>query len=157
VLDRHDTIRDLLAKLAADMMGVPAHVEQHPPGILPDDRRPDIDYYDKRLVRQYLDVAIVTPYFRALPGSSALHRAGALIEREESNKRRKYHWLSLTPVVLSHLGRLGGGCQSLVKAFACGSSDKERSLTIDGCYQLLACALQRANVALLAAAGPLIL
>ncbi len=55
--------------------------------------------------------------------------------------------LSLTPVVLSHLGRLGGGCQSLVKALACGASDKERSIIIDQCYQLLVCALQRANVA----------
>ena len=156
VVGRHDALRDVLAGMITEHMGVPAHTEQRPPGDLPDERRPDIDYHDKRMVRQYLDVAVVTPHIRALPGDARLHRAGALIEREESNKRRKYHMLSLTPFVLSHLGRMGGGCQGIIKAFAGGLSDRERSSAIDGCYQHLAATLQRGNVALLAASAPLI-
>ena len=112
VVRRHDTVRDLFANMLTEMLGIPAHTEQHPPGELPDNRRPDVDYFDKNLVRQYLDIAVVTPHTRALPGSAAVHRQGALIEREESSKRRKYHTLGLTPVVMSHLGRFGGGSQS---------------------------------------------
>ena len=87
---RHDAIRDVQAGMITEHMGVPVHAEQRPPGDLPDERRPDIDYHDKRMVRQYLDVAVVTPHIRALPGDARLRRAGALIEREESNKIRKY-------------------------------------------------------------------
>ncbi|CAK0899064.1 unnamed protein product, partial [Prorocentrum cordatum] len=136
VVGRHDALRDVLAGMITEQV--------------------DIDYHDKRMVRQCLDVAVVTPHIRALPWDARLHRAGALIAREESNKRRKYHMLSLTPFVLSHLGRMGGGGQGRIKAFADGLSERERSSAIDGCYQHLAATLQRGSVALLAAAAPLI-
>ena len=59
-------------------------------------------------------------------------------------------------MVMSHLGRLGGGCQSVVKGLAYGLDESRMSVAIDACYQRLATALQRANVALLASAAPLI-
>ena len=71
------------------------HTEQHLPGVQPDDRHPDIDYVDYRNIRQYLDVEVVTPHPRALPGDAALHRAGSLIETGESFKRRRYSMVSL--------------------------------------------------------------
>ena len=59
-------------------------------------------------------------------------------------------------MVMSHLGRLGGGCQSVVKGLAYGLDERHRSIAIDACYQRLAATLQRANVELLASAAPLI-
>ena len=115
-----------------------------------------MDYYDSRMVRQYLDVEVVTPHARAQPGASSLRRPGALLEIEEGKKRRKYHTLRLTPAVLTHLGRIGCGLQSLVRGLGIGADDRARSGSISACYQTIACALQRENVKILAAAAPLL-
>ena len=51
-----------------------------------DARRPDISYLDHRGMRQWIDVAVVTPHARSLPGQAAMNRVGALCESMESMK-----------------------------------------------------------------------
>ena len=143
VVARHDQIRDTIAKIIGDLKGIPVHTEQRPPGDMPDDRRPDVDFVDDRLCRQFLDIEVVTPHAGSLSGSNASRRPGALIEKEEQSKRRKYSMLSLTPAVLAHLGRLGPGLQRFLRSLAAGAADEERSLTISDCYQTIACTPQR--------------
>jgi hypothetical protein len=58
--------------------------------------------------------------------------------------------------VLSHLGRFGAGCQSFFRAINSQVDDSARSASIEECYQTLGCEIQKANVALLEAAGPLL-
>ena len=156
VVARHDKIRDVVATLIHETLDVPVHTEQRPPGDQPDDRHPDVDYYDSRMVRQYLDVEVVTPHARAQPGASSLRRPGALLEIEEGKKRRKYDTLRLTPAVLTHLGRIGSGLQSFFRGLGIGADERARSDSISRCYQTIACALQRENVKILAAAAPLL-
>ena len=156
VVRRHNRIRDLLAKLIQEQIDATVHVEQHLPGMQPDESHPDIDYIDYRNLRQDLDTEIVTPHPRALPGDAALHRAGSLIETGESTKRRKYHMVSLLPAVMSHLGRFGTGFQSILKSVNRQKKDGERSAAILEMYQSIGAELQRANVAMLEAAGSLV-
>ena len=73
----------------------------------------------------------------------------------ESTKRRKYHMLSLTPAVMEHLGHMGKGLGTILKAIHKHADPYQRSKMIDTAYQTLAVTLQRANVTLLAAAGDL--
>ena len=85
-----------------------------------------------------------------------MHRAGSLIETGESFKRRKYSMVSLLPAVMSHLGRFGTGFQTILKSVNRQPKDGERSAAIVEMYQSIGAELQRANVALLQAAGPLV-
>ena len=155
VVRRHNRIRDLLAKLIQDRIDATVHIEQHLPGLQPDDRHPDVDFINYRNVRQYIDVEIVTPHPRALPGDAALHKAGSLIETGESTKRRKYSMVPLLPAVMSHLGRFGTGMQTIIKSVNRQPKDAERSAAIVEMYQAIGVEVQKANVAQLQAAGTL--
>ena len=73
----------------------------------------------------------------------------------EALKRRKYHGLSLTPAVMEHLGHMGKGLGTIIRAVHRHADPYERSRLVDTAYQSMAVALQRANVTLLAAAGEL--
>ena len=97
-----------------------------------------------------------TPHARALPGVGALHKKGALIEIAEGVKRRKYAHLTLVPFLCSHLGRFGKGVQTLMRLICRDVDEDQRSSSIDECYQTLGCEIQKANVALLEAAGTLL-
>ena len=73
----------------------------------------------------------------------------------EAFKRRKYHALSLTPAVMEHLGHIGKGLGTIIRAVHRHADPYERSRLVDMAYQSMAVGLQRANVTLLAAAGEL--
>ena len=148
---RHNRIRDLLHKLIQLVVAVMVNVEQHA-GQDADQRWPDIDFIDHNSRRHYIDVEITTPHSRALSGATSLHRAGTLIETEESKKRRKYPNVSLLPAVVSHLGRFGQGFQRILRTVNRQPDDFERSAAIAGMYQDIGAELQRANVVLLGSA-----
>ena len=131
------------------------HIEQHPAEVQDDARRPDICYIDHRGIRQWIDVAVVSPHPRSLPGQAALTRVGALCQSMEATKRRKYHMLSLYPAVMEHLGHMGQGICALIRSVTKNVDPYQRSQVVDAAYQTMATALQRANVTLLAAAGEL--
>jgi hypothetical protein len=155
VVRRHNKLRDTLAGILESVLDSTVHVEQHPPGMHEDARRPDICYIDYRGIRQWIDVSVVTPHPRSLPGRAAIARTGALCESMESTKRRKYHMLSLYPAVMEHLGHMGQGLCSLIRSVHQHSDPFQRAKMVDEAYQTMATDLQRANVTLLAAAGEL--
>ena len=66
------TIAVAEVQLAVPLLGV----EQHAPEVQDDARRPDISYVDHRGMRQWIDVAVVTPHPRSLPGQAALFQKG---------------------------------------------------------------------------------
>ena len=155
VIRRHNRLRYILADIISTALESSVHVEQHIPGVHEDNRRPDISYADHRGMRQWIDVAVVTPHERSLPGQATSSRVGALCESMEAVKRRKYHMLSLTPAVMEHLGHMGKGLCTIIRAVHRHADPFERSRMVDTAYQSMAVALQRANVTLLAAAGDL--
>jgi hypothetical protein len=106
-------------------------------------------------MRQWIDVAVVTPHPRILPGQAAMTRVGALCESMEATKRRKYNMLSIHPAVMEHLGHMGQGLCTVVRSVHKHADPSRRAQMIDAAYQTLAAALQRTNVTLLAAAGEL--
>ena len=112
VVRRHNKLRDKLASILEEVLGSTVHVEQHAADAHEDNRRPDPSYIDHRGMRQWVDVAVVTPHPRSLPGQATLVRVGALCESMESLKRRKYHMLSLMPGVMEHLVHQRPGCAS---------------------------------------------
>ena len=155
VVRRHNKERDTLAGILSRVLDTTVHVEQHAPEVQDDARRPDISYLDHRGMRQWIDVAVVTPHARSLPGQAAMNRIGALCESMESTKRRKYNMLSLQPAVMEHLGHMGQGLRTIIRSVHRHADPFRRAKLIDSAYQTLAAALQRSNVTLLAAAGEL--
>ena len=155
VIRRHNKLRDTLAAILSGVLETSVHVEQHAPEVQEDARRPDICYIDYRGMRQWIDVAVVTPHPRSLPGRAAMTRVGALCESMEAMKRRKYNMLSLFPAVMEHLGHMGQGMCTIIRSVHKHADPFRRTQMIDAAYQTLAAALQRANVTLLAAAGEL--
>ena len=155
VISRHNRIRDILARLVQGQVSSTVLTEQHT-GQDIDNRHPDISFQDHNGRRHHIDVEIVTTHPRSLVGTSTVQRAGALIETGEATKRRKYSHVSLLPAVMSHLGRFGEGFQSLVRTASRQPEDSQRSAAIAAMYQDIGAELQRANVVLLGAAGPLI-
>ena len=155
VVRRHNRLRYSLAGILSETLDGTVHVEQHAPGVHEDNRRPDISYLDHRGMRQWIDVAVVTPHERSLPGQATLNRTGALCESMEALKRRKYHALSLTPAVMEHLRPHKKGSGTIIRADHRHGDPYERSRLVDTAYQSTAVGLQRANVTLLAAAGDL--
>ena len=153
VVRRHNAERDCIAKELTNA-GIPhVSVEQTAPHDTTTALRPDICYHDSQSRAVFLDVEVMT---RHIHRNTASMRAGALIEQAEAVKRRKYAHLRLLPCVFSHLGRLGQGMQACIKS-ACQDSDLSvRSKYTVGSYQRIACTFQKGNVAILAAAGPLI-
>jgi len=145
-----------LAGLIEDRVQSTVHIEQHTPELVADARHPDIDFFDSQQRHKYIDIEVCTPHARSLPGAAALHKRGALIETAEGVKRRRYAHLALIPAVISHLGRFGSGCQSLFRLINRQVDESARSQSIEDCYQTLGCEIQKANVALLEAAGPLL-
>jgi len=156
VVKRHNRGRDCLAGLIEDRVQSTVHIEQHTPELVADARHPDIDFFDFQQRHKYIDIEVCTPHARSLPGAAALHKRGALIETAEGVKRRRYAHLALIPAVISHLGRFGSGCQSLFRLINRQVDESARSQSIEDCYQTLGCEIQKANVALLEAAGPLL-
>ena len=126
------------------------------PNLLPTNDILYIDFCDSEQRHKHVDIEVYTPHARSLPGPAALHKVGALIATAEGAKRRKYAHLALMPAVLSHLGRFGSGFQSLSRMVNRQADDTQRSQAIDDCYHTLGCEIQKANVALLEAAGPLL-
>ena len=155
VVRRHNKLRDTLAGILTGVLETTVHVEQHAPEVQDDARRPDICYVDSRGMRQWIDVAVVTPHPHSLPGQAALNRVGALCESMEATKRPKYNMLSIIPAVMEHLGHMGQGLCTVVKSVHKHADPFRRSQMIDDSYQTMAAALQRAYVTLLAAAGEL--
>ena len=155
VVRRHNKLRDTLASVLTRVLDTTVHVEQHAPEMQEDARRPDICYLDHRGMRQWIDVAVVTPHARSLPGRAAMTRVGALCESMAATKRRKYNMLSLYPAVMEHLGHMGQGLCTIIRSVHQHADPFRRARMIDAAYQTLAAALQRANVTLLAAAGEL--
>ena len=156
VVRRHNRGRDCLAELIDSRVQSNVHVEQHTPEMVADERHPDIDFFDHEQRHVYIDIEVCTPHARALPGVGALHKKGALIEIAEGVKRRKYAHLTLVPFLCSHLGRFGKGVQTLMRLICRDVDEDQRSSSIDECYQTLGCEIQKANVALLEAAGTLL-
>ena len=152
---RHNCLRDVLASILLDVFGSGVHVEQHPPNITEDQRRPDICFIDFRGMQQWIDVAVVSPHPRSLPGQATVTRAGALCESMEATKRRKYHMLSIHPAVMEHLGHMGQSLCTLLRSVHRHADPFKCARMVDTAYQTMAAALQRANVTLLAAAGAL--
>ena len=150
---RHNLGRDCLADLTSSRVQSTVHTEQHTPEMAPDQRHPDFDFYDHEQRHVFVDIEVCTPHARS---AGAPHRAGTLIETAEGVKRRKYRHLILIPAVCSHLGRMGKGVQTLLRLICRDCDEKRRSSSIDDCYQTLGCAIQKANVALLGAAGTLL-
>ena len=103
-----------------------------------------------------MDIEVCTPHARPGPSTAAIHRAGTLIETAEGVKRRKYRHLIIIPAVCSHLGRFGKGVQTLLRLVCREPDDAARSASFDDCYQTLGATIQKGNVALLGAAGPLL-
>ena len=155
VVKRHNRLRDTLAAILREVLDTSVHVEQHPAEIAEDERRPDISFLDHRGMRQWIDVAVVTPHPRSLPGQATMTRTGALCESMEATKRRKYNMLSLYPGVMEHLGHMGEGLMTLLRSVHRDVDPFKRSMMVDSAYQTMAAALQRENVTLLAAAGSL--
>ena len=155
VVRRHNKLRDTLADILGDVLESTVHIEQHPAEVTEDERRPDISFIDYRGMRQWIDVAVVTPHPRSLPGQATLMRTGALCETMEATKRRKYNMLSISPAVMEHLGHLGQGLCTLLRSVHRDVDPARRSRMVDLAYQTMAVSLQRANVTLLAAAGAL--
>ena len=155
VVRRHNKLRDVLAAILEMLLETTVHIEQHPAEVQDDARRPDISYIDHRGIRQWIDVAVVSPHPRSLPGQAAMTRVGALCQSMEATKRRKYHMLSLYPAVMEHLGHMGQGICALIRSVTKNVDPYQRSQVVDAAYQTMATALQRANVTLLAAAGEL--
>ena len=155
MVKRHNKLRDTLAGILSDALETTVHIEQHPPEVQEDERRPDISYIDHRGIRQWIDVAVVTPHPRSLPGQATMTRVGALCESMEALKRRKYHMLSISPGVMEHLGHMGQGLCTVIRSVHRDVDPFQRARMVDTAYQTMAAALQRANVTLLAAAGDL--
>ena len=155
VVRRHNKLRDALAGILTAVLDTTVHVEQHAPEVQDDARRPDISYIDHRVLRQWIDVVVVTPHLHSLPGQAGMTRVGALCETMEATKCRKYHMLSIYPAVLEHLGHMGQGLCTILRSVHKHADLVQRSRMIVGAYQTIAAALQRANVTLLAAAGDL--
>jgi hypothetical protein len=153
VVQRHNDIRDVLAAVLRKAEASTVLVEQNAPDTPIELLRPDIVFHDFRNRIKHIDVEVCTMHAHRVQGQ---HKAGALIEREEAVKRRKYRHLPLLPFVLSHLGRLGSSAQSTIKLVHRQADDVERSYAITRAYQSIACCLQKGNVALLDKAGSLI-
>jgi len=116
VVKRHNRLRDILAAILTTVMDTSVHVENHPAEITEDERRPDISFLDHRGMRQWIDVAVVTPHPRSLPGQATMTRTGALCESMEATKNSKYNMLSLYPAVMEHLGHMGEGLKTLLRS-----------------------------------------
>ena len=155
VVRMRNKLRDTLVGILGNVLETTVHVEQHARELQEDARRPDISYLDHRGMRQWIDVAVVTPHTRSLPGQAAMARVGALCESMEATKRRKYHMLSIYPAVMEHLGHVGQGLSTIIRGVHRHADIVHRSRMIDAAYQTMAASLQRANVTLLAAAGEL--
>jgi hypothetical protein len=155
VVRRHNKLRDTLGRVLSNVLETTVHIEQHAPEIQDDARRPDVCYIDYRGMRQWIDVAVVTPHSRSLPGQAAITRVGALCESMEAMKRRKYNMLSIHPAVMEHLGHMGQGLCTILRSVHRHADPFRRARMIDAAYQTMAATLQRANVTLLAAAGDL--
>ena len=151
-MQRHNSIRDTTARELRELDTPNVLVEQTAPRDPSEALRPDISYHDHEGRPMHLDVEVVTMH-RNRNFSSLI--PGALIEHEETVKKRKYSHLRLLPCVMSHLGRLGKGCQAFVKSACRGIDERERSCKIAAMYQSISCALQKGNVAILAASGSL--
>ena len=152
VVRRHNEIRDCCAKELSNAGISHVVVEQ----TAPHDTtalRPDICYHDSHSRAVFLDVEVTT---RHVHRNTSSMRSGALIEQAEAVKRRKYAHLRLLPCIFSHLGRVGPGMQACIKSSCCDADPEVRSKYIAGFYQSISCALQRGNVAILAASGSLI-
>ena len=152
VVRRHNAIRDCTAKELGNAGISHVTVEQ----TAPDDTtalRPDLCYHDSHSRAVFLDVEVTT---RHVHRNTSSMRAGALIEQAEAVKKRKYAHLRLLPCIFSHLGRVGQGMQACIKSSCCDPDLSVRSKYIAGFYQSISCALQKGNVAILAASGPLI-
>ena len=155
VVKRHNKLRDTLADILKGVLDTSIHVEQHPAEVTEDERKPDICFLDHRGMRQWIDVAVVSPHPRSLPGQATMTRTGALCESMEATKRRKYDMLSIHPAVMEHLGHMGEGLRSVLQSVHRHADPMKRSRMLDMAYQTLAATLQRENVTLLAAAGTL--
>ena len=153
VIGRHNDGRDCLASLMKERSVRNVNVEQHAPDVLPDQRHPDVDFFDHRQRHGYMDFEVCTPYEHA---GSLPSQTGTLIEANEGVKRRKYRQLFLIPAVCSHLGRFGSGIQKLLHLICCDEDDAQRSRSVDERYQTLSCEIQKGNVAILGAAGALL-
>ena len=152
VVRRHNAIRDCTAKELGNAGISHVTVEQ----TAPDDTtalRPDLCYHDSHSRAVFLDVEVTT---RHVHRNTSSMRAGALIEQAEAVKKRKYAHLRLLPCIFSHLGRVGQGMQACIKSSCCDPDLSVRSKYSAGFYQSISCALQKGNVAILAASGPLI-
>ena len=152
VVRRHNAIRDCLAAVLKSTNVGTVLIEQNAPATPEHLLRPDIVFHDANGRIKHLDVEVCTMHPSRVQGE---HRAGVLIEREEGVKRRKYAHLPLIPCVCSHVGRLGKGLQSLLRSVHKQPDLAERSTSIAVAYQSISCALQKGNVAILAAAGTL--
>ena len=155
MVHRHNRGRDSLASLIDARVSSTVHTEQHTPDLVADDRHPDIDFHDHEQRHVFVDFEVVTPH-EHISGNVAPSRAGTLIETGESAKRRKYRHLILVPAVCSHLGKFGQGFQSLFRLICRDVAENRRGSSIDECYQTIAAEVQKANVALLGAAGNLL-
>ena len=112
---RHNKGRDCLAALIDARVDSTVHIEQHTPDIAPDQRHPDIDFFDHEQRHVFVDIEVCTPHARTGSRSGAVRREGTLIETGEGIKRRKYRHLIIVPAVCSHFGRFGKGVQSLLR------------------------------------------
>jgi hypothetical protein len=153
VVQRHNAIRDTIARVMRNATTSTVHIEQNAPDTPSHLLRPDIVFSDFRSRTKHLDVEVCTMHRCRVSGQ---HKAGALIETEEGVKRRKYNHLHLIPCVLSHVGRVGRGLQSLLKLIYRQADEGQRSTCIAAAYQSISATLQKGNVQLLAKAGPLV-
>ena len=133
-------------------------VEQAAPDLQPsqaDDQglRPDLNYVDCNNRRTHVDVEICTMHGAR---SNSSMRPGALIETQESVKRRKYGHLRLLPFVVSHVGRVGHSAQTLIRSVCRDPEMHIRSEQISSIYQNIACAVQHGNASIIASAGHLL-
>ena len=156
VVRRHNAMRDALSKEIESVSAFPVHVEQHDESLPDDQRHPDIDYYDHNARRRWIDVAVVSPWTRSWPAETQVVRPGVRAANMEGIKRHKYQHLPLIPAVWEHLGRPGSGVRTLIRSLHAGCDPSKRSPASSCTWQTMSVCLQRPNVAMLAAAGPLI-
>ena len=156
VVAQHDALRDILWDFAKKHIDPRAlreqrleslragHMEDARDGDLPGDVLDVVFNYNGRRVA--IDVAVVGAERDCARTRAAASRDAASADREEREKRRRYHGLSISPCVFEIAGRAGTGAQSVVRAMAAMAGGDEKAPELAAVlWQRLSIALQTAG------------
>ena len=160
-VEKHDKIRNWLAKWLSDTTGRPTKIEQivarwarqRPDGSI-EEARLDVSFIDASGRRAYVDVSIVAA--STVDRERQRRRAecdGEAARAMEDTKRLRYPGADLVPFVIETLGRPGESAKSFLRAMA-PADPEERSTVLGAAWQSISAIIQVANAeALLTAEG----